>query len=287
MLRKCHSFSIRFYPTFVSKQTTLQEISGKTIWITGASSGIGEATAYQMAGEGVKLILTATNTQKLLAVQHRCTKLGADCAILPHDLSNTDNIHTLATQAMALFGSIDILFLNAGISQRAKALDTDDVVDQKIMQVNYFAPVKIAKAILPAMIAHGGGTIAVTTSISGKFGFPLRSSYAASKFALYGFFETVQAEYYDNNIRVVFICPGRVRTNISYNALEANGTKHAQLDDGQASGITAEKAATQIVSAIRHQKREVLIGGKELLMVYIKRFFPAWASRLVRKIRAT
>lgn len=258
-----------------------------TIWITGASSGIGEACSYVFAAEGANLILTGTREEQLKKVQQKCSKMGAKCQILPFDLSEVDRLDAVADKAFSMFGKIDVLFLNAGISQRGKAMDTDFSVDKKIMDVNFFAPVKITKRLLPKMIANGGGTIAVTTSISGKFGFPLRSAYASSKFALYGFFETVQAEYYNQNVRVVLVCPGRVKTNISYNALEADGTKHARLDDGQAGGISAEKAAKKIVRAIRRQKPEVLVGGKELLMVYIKRFFPGLARKMVRKIKAT
>ena len=155
------------------------------------------------------------------------------------------------------------------------------------MAVNFFAPVKITKRLLPKMIENGGGTIAVTSSISGKFGFPLRSAYASSKFAVYGFFETVHAEYYNDNIRVVMVCPGRIKTNISYNALEADGTKHAKMDSGQQGGMSAEKAAIKIVRAINNRKPEVLVGGKELIMVYIKRFCPGLARKLVRKVSAT
>ena len=262
-------------------------IKRKTIWITGASSGIGEACAYLYARQGVNLILTATRVEKLAEVQQECIRLGAQCAALPFDLSDLKHIDELTDNAIAAFGKIDIAFLNAGISQRSKILETDDKVDEKIMAVNFFAPVKISKRLLPEMINQGGGTIAVTTSISGKFGFPLRSAYASSKFALYGFFETLQAEYWDQNIRVVMVCPGRVRTNISYNALEADGKKHGQMDEGQDSGISPEKAAKKIVKAIEKQKPEVLVGGKELLMVYIKRFCPGLARKMVRKIKTT
>lgn len=262
-------------------------IKRKTIWVTGASSGIGEACAYLYARQGVNLILTATRAEKLAEVQQECIRLGAQCAVLPFDLSNLKHIDELTDNAIAAFGKIDIAFLNAGISQRSKILETDDKVDEKIMAVNFFAPVKISKRLLPEMINQGGGTIAVTTSISGKFGFPLRSAYASSKFALYGFFETLQAEYWDQNIRVVMVCPGRVRTNISYNALEADGKKHGQMDEGQDSGISSEKAAKKIVKAIEKQKPEVLVGGKELLMVHIKRFCPGLARKMVRKIKTT
>lgn len=259
----------------------------KTIWITGASSGIGEACAHAFAREKANLILTATRTDRLAEVQQECIRLGAQCKILPYDLSSLEDIDVLTDKALAAFGPIDIVFLNAGISQRSKTAETDFVVDRKVMDVNFFAPVKITKRLLPKMIENGGGTIAVTSSISGKFGFPLRSAYASSKFALYGFFETVQAEYYDDNIRVVMVCPGRVKTNISFNALEGDGSLHGQMDAGQDKGITAEKAARKIVQAIHRQKPEVLVGGKELLMVFIKRFFPGLSRRIVRKIKAT
>ncbi len=257
------------------------------VWITGASSGIGEACSYLFAAEGASLILTATRKEQLKKVQQKCIDLGAKCEILPYDLSDIDNLDALTDKALSLFGKIDVMFHNAGISQRGIAIETDFSVDKKIMDINFFAPVKITKRLLPKMIENGGGTLAVTTSIAGKFGFPLRSAYSSSKFALYGFFETVHAEYYALNIRVTMVCPGRVKTNISYNALEADGTKHAQLDDGQADGISAEKAARKIVKAIRNQKPEVLVGGKELLMVYIKRFLPGLARKMVRKIKAT
>lgn len=259
-------------------------LNNKTIWITGASSGIGEACAYLFAREKANLILTASRADRLAEVQQECIRLGAQCEILPYDLSDLNHMDGLTDKALVFFGKIDIAFLNAGISQRSTTLETSAVVDEKIMQVNFFAPAKIAKRLLPAMIAQGGGTIAVTSSIAGKFGFPLRSVYAASKFALYGFFETVQAEYYNDGIRVVMVCPGRVRTQISFNALEADGSRHARMDEGQNSGIPAEKAARKIVRAIRQQKPEVLVGGRELLMVYIKRFCPGLSRKLVRRI---
>ncbi|WP_294070776.1 SDR family NAD(P)-dependent oxidoreductase [Proteiniphilum sp. UBA1028] len=270
-------------------KTKDEMLNNKTIWITGASSGIGEACAYLWAKspEKVNLILTATRADRLTEVQQECIRLGARCEILPYDLSDPTHIDTLTDNAVALFGRIDIAFLNAGISQRGKTLETDFQVDRKIMDVNFFAPVRITKRLLPKMIEKGGGTIAVTSSIAGRFGFPLRSAYASSKFALYGFFETVHAEYYDENIRVVMVCPGRVRTQISFNALEADGTKHGRMDEGQQKGITAEKAARKIVKAIKQQKPEVLVGGPELLMVYIKRFIPSLSRRLVRQINAT
>ena len=263
----------------------MAKFENKTIWITGASSGIGEACAYLFAIEKANLILTATRTDALKKTQDKCTELGAECKILPFDLSNIDKIPNLVADAFNCFDTIDVLYNNAGISQRGLTIDTVFEVDKKIMDVNFFAPVLITKLVLPEMLKRKSGTIAVTSSIAGKFGFPLRSAYSASKHALYGFFETLQAEYYNQNIRVVMICPGFVNTNISINALENDGKRHAKLDAGQAGGITAEKAARKIVNGIYKRKPEVMTGGKELVMVYIKRFIPSLSRILARKIK--
>jgi dehydrogenase/reductase SDR family protein 7B len=261
------------------------KFENKTVWITGASSGIGEACAYVFAKEKANLILTASGVEALRKTQDKCLSMGVKCIILPYDLSETKGIPSLVEAALNCFGGIDILYNNAGISQRGLTADTLFEVDKKIMDVNFFAPVLITKLILPGMLIKQYGTIAVTTSITGKFGFPLRSAYSASKHALYGFFESLQAEYYNQNIRIVIVCPGRVKTNISLNALEADGKKHAVMDKGQSGGITAEKAAKKIVKAIYRQTPEVLVGGNELIMVKIKRFLPGLSRYLARKIK--
>jgi short-subunit dehydrogenase len=206
--------------------------------------------------------------------------------VLPTDLAQLDTLPQLAESAWNCFGTIDLIFNNAGISQRTTVTDTELAVVKKIMDINYFASVILTKTILPKMIACGGGQIAVTTSISGRFGFPLRAAYCASKHALYGFFETVAAEYFHKNIGVTIVCPGRVQTNISFHALDKDGKPHGKLDPGQAKGITAEKAAKQIIRAFEKRKPEVLIGKSELIMVYIKRFFPKLCRKLTRRIKA-
>ena len=263
----------------------MKSFKDKIIWITGASSGIGEATAYTFAKEGAKLILTALETDILENVKTKALGLGASAVeILPFDLARLHELDHLADKALGKFGRIDILYNNAGISQRGNTMDTSMDVIRKIMDVNYFAPVMLTKIVLPKMVEQGGGQLVVTTSIAGKFGFPLRCAYSSSKHALYGFFETVQAEYFEQNIRVTIVCPGRVQTKISFYALEKDGSQHGKIDKGQAGGVTAEYAAKKIVKAIRKEKREVLVGKKELLMVYIKRFFPSLAAKIARNI---
>jgi short-subunit dehydrogenase len=258
----------------------------QSVWITGASSGIGEACAYRYAAQGARLILTSSSVQRLEKVAEKCRAAGAaKVVVLPYDFSNNADIENLVESAWNNTEGIDIVMLNAGISQRTNVEDTSMEMLRKIMEVNYFAPVAIAKALLPRMIAAGGGKIAVTTSIAGRFGFPLRCGYSSSKFALYGFFETLQAEYYNADISVTIVCPGRVQTNISRYAIDKGGKPHGVLDPSQADGMTSEDAARIITRAIAKGKREVLVGRKELLMVYIKRFFPGLCAILARKIK--
>ena len=258
----------------------------ETVWITGGSSGIGEACAYRWAAQGVRLILTAPTAEELEPVAARCREKGApDVVALPYDLSKPEGIPALVQAAWEAFDGIDITYLNAGISQRTSVEDTTMDMVRTIMEIDYFAPAAIAKGLLPRMVARGGGHIGVTTSIAGKFGFPLRCGYCSAKSALYGFFESLQAEYYDKGIRVTLVCPGRVRTNISLRALDKGGKPHGKMDPGQAGGITVGKAARIIVRAIDRGRREVLVGSKELVMVYIKRFFPGLCARLARVIK--
>lgn len=258
----------------------------QSVWITGASSGIGAACALEYARQGARLILTSSSEERLNDVAVRCVGAGASSVhVLPYDFNDCKEIGSLVEEAWENAGKIDVVMLNAGISQRTNVEDTTMEMVRKIMEINYFAPVSIAKSILSKMLDNGGGNIVVTTSIAGRFGFPLRCGYSSSKFALYGFFETLQAEYHNSGIKVTIVCPGRVRTNISRYALDKGGKPHGRLDPGQADGMSAEKAAKIIVNAVRKGKREVLVGRKELLMVYIKRFFPGLCALLSRKIK--
>lgn len=265
----------------------MKKFSNKVVWITGASSGIGKSTALRFAQENATLILTALEADLLQDVRSECLSLGSpSVTTLPFDLSQIDELPTLADNALKAYGHIDVFYNNAGISQRGTTVETDMRVIRKVMDIDYFAPVILTKIVLPTMIAQGGGQLAVTTSINGLFGFPLRCAYSSAKHALYGFFETIAAENHKDNIHVTIVTPGRVQTNISLNALEKDGKKHGKMDAGQANGITPEKAADKIVKAIYRKKREVLVGSGELVMVYIKRFFPGLCARIARSIKA-
>lgn len=256
------------------------------IWITGASSGIGEACARLYARRGYSLVLTSSSREKLEAVASECLKSGASGAVvLPYDFTENSGIDELARKAWSAARGIDILFLNAGISQRTSVEDTSMEMIRKVFEVDYFAPVAIAKAVLPMMVVSGGGSIVVTTSIAGRFGFPLRCGYSSAKHALYGFFETLRAEYLTKGIKVTIVCPGRVCTGISLRALDCGGVPHGQMDPGQERGISPQKAAKRIIEAVDAGRLEVLVGGKELLMVHIKRFLPGLCAGLAAKIK--
>lgn len=261
--------------------------TNKVVWITGTSSGIGKETAFRFAEAGARLILTALEPDLLEQVREECLRLGAkDVACLPFDLGQTDALPQLAADALNAYGRIDVFYNNAGISQRGTVVETEMHVFRKVMDIDFYASVLLTKNILPRMIGQGGGQLVVTTSIAGCFGFPMRCAYSSAKHALYGFFETIQAENYKDNIRVTIVCPGRVQTNISVHALEKDGRQHGKMDAGQAGGVTPKQAADKIVRAVYRKRREVLVGKKELLMAYIKRFFPGLCARLARKVKA-
>jgi short-subunit dehydrogenase len=259
----------------------------KVVWITGASSGIGEALAIEFAKQGAQLILSSNQLSDLESVNKKCCDLGAECFTQFLDVTEIDKMQLITENLIAKFGKIDVLVNNAGISQRALVIETPIEVDRKIMEIDYFGTIALTKTVLPFMIKNGGGYIAVTSSISGKFGFPLRSAYAAAKHALHGFFETLRAETYEQNIKVLIAFPGRIKTDISMHALTKDGTAHGKMDEGQNTGISAEKCAKQYINAIRKDKKEVLIGASELLMVYIHKFLPNLFYKLARKINPT
>lgn len=248
--------------------------SNKTLWITGASSGIGKAVALEMASYQAHLILSGRNKEALKKVAKKCREAGSTTLVIPFDLGDIQSVNTAVSEVLSNNTRIDGLYHFGGISQRSFVHETSIEVDRKIFEVNFFGTVALTKAILPKMIENGGGQIAVTSSIVGKFGFPYRSAYSASKHALHGFFESLRAENTNNNVRVSIIIPGRIKTNISVNALEKDGSVHGKMDEGQDKGKSAEATAEIICRKLKNERKEILVGGIDLLMVHIRRFFP-------------
>lgn len=256
----------------------------KVAWITGASSGIGKAIAKNLNNEGAIIILSSHDNEGLIETKNEMT-FKENCHILAFDLSNPQEVESVADKVIAEYKTIDILINNGGISQRSMTAETPMEIHRKIMEIDFFSYVILTKKILPVMLKNGGGYIAATSSISGKFGFPLRSAYSAAKHAIQGFFETVRAEYINDNIHVTIAYPGKVKTNISVNAIDKEGKTHGQVDASFEKGVTAEYTAKKYIQAMKKNKPEVLIGGKELLIVHIKRFFPKIFYKIVTKIK--
>lgn len=261
--------------------------TGKTFWITGAASGMGKATAIEIAKKNARLIISDRDTEGLKDTAKQIESLGGSTRIEPLDMSDTDGIFALVKKVIADGEKISGLYHFAGISQRSFTVETPIDNYRKIMEINFFGVVALTNAVLPHMIENGEGQLAAASSLVGKFGFPYRSGYSASKHALHGFFESILAENYNNGIRTSMLIGGRIQTNISKFAINKEGNEHGKMDAGQANGITAEKAAIQIVKGLRKDKREIPVGGSELIILKIKRFLPGLHARIVRKIKAT
>jgi short-subunit dehydrogenase len=260
---------------------TTSPLAGKVIWLTGASSGIGEALGRQLAERGASLVLSARRADVLEKVKVSCANPDRHL-VLPLDMLAPETFSAAYQAARDRFGNVDVLINCAGMSQRGNAVDTDVKVDRHLMELNYFGPIALTKLVLPAMLACGDGQIVVISSLMGKFGLPARSAYSASKHALHGFFDSLRAEVAGQGVAVTVVCPGYIRTNASFNALEADGTPHNKMDKDIARGMAPEKCARQIVRAIERRRSEVYVARYENLGLYISRFAPALFRRIAR-----
>lgn len=251
------------------------------VWITGASSGIGEALAVAFSREGARLILSARNGGELERVRRRCANPERH-VLEPLDMTDTAAVEAAAGKVLRDLGPVDIVVHSAGVSQRSLAAETGLATDRAIMEVNYFGAIALTKALLPSMLARGRGHIVPISSVIGYVGVPLRSAYAASKHALHGFFNALRAETRKHGLHVTIVCPGYIRTNVSENALRGDGTRHGKLDDTHANAMLPENAAPAILRGIAARRREVHVGGREIWAIPLQRYFPAVVARVLR-----
>ncbi len=254
----------------------------KVVWITGASSGIGEALTYAFARKGAKLILSSRNKEALEKVKNNCTKSRNEIHILPLDLSKLKTLNKKAKKALSIFGRVDVMVHNAGQASRDLVVNTDIQIDKKIMDINYFAAIVLTKSILPSMLKRKSGHFLVISSVSGKYGVPKLSAYSASKHALHGFFESLRAEAARDNIKITMVVPGLVRTNITVNALKGDGSRYGRQMLVQEKGLDPSTVAAKILEKALKNKEEVLIGRLDLFGVYCKRLFPVLFSKIIR-----
>ena len=264
------------------------KLTGKTVWITGASSGIGRALALHAARAGANLILSARNTAELKKLQQEAGLSDSNSLILPLDLKKYNQFSKPVGTALKKFCAVDILINNGGISQRSLAHETKIGVYEEIMAVNYFGNIALTLAVLPGMRARKSGVIATISSVAGKIGTPLRTGYSASKFATNGFYDALRAENYRENIQVTIVMPGFVKTNVSRNALTAEGKKKGTSDGAIEAGIPAEECARRAWAAILSGKNEVYIAGpRERFAVILSKFWPGLLARMIRKAKVT
>lgn len=262
------------------------KFSDKIIWITGASSGIGEALVYELSKKGAEIIISARRAEELERVKNNCAN-KEKIFIRTLDLSKHHEIPLIANEIINKHGSIDILINNGGISQRSLAKETPIEIDKKIMDINFFGTVCLTKSVLPSMLERKKGHIVVMSSLTGKFGTQLRSAYSASKHALHGFFDTLRYETWKEGLKITIICPGFVKTNVSINALTASGNAQNTMDEATNNGMSPEKLAKKIVKALKRNKEEFIAGGREISGVYIKRFFPGLFTWMIKRSKTT
>ena len=264
------------------------EYRGKKIWVTGASSGIGEALSLAFAKAGAYLILSGRNVLELERVRKGCAEGGAlGVEVVRLDLGEHGALFEIARAVVSRLGSIDILVNNAGVSQRSLAKDTLFEVDQHIIAVDLLGTIALTKAVLPSMLTRRSGQIVVVSSVMGKFGGPLRSTYSAAKHGLHGFFDSLRAEVFDDGIKVLIVCPGFVRTNISLNAVVGDGSLQGTMDEATNKGLAPSVVAERIILAIGRGKDEIYLGGREIWGVYLKRFLPGFLGRVIRRAKVT
>lgn len=258
----------------------MTSFAGKTVWITGASSGIGEALAYEMAQAGARLVLSARNESELNRVKAACTNPNLH-VVLPLDLEAYDHFAELVDTTWLQHGPIDILINNAGISQRYLVADSDFSLDKRIMNTNFLGTVALTRPVLQKMRQRNSGQIAVVSSMLGLYGIQTRSAYSASKHALRGYFESLRNELFKSNITITMIYPGYINTLISNNALMADGSTFGHKDNAHQHGITPQKCAQKIIYALAKHKAQVIISGpKERFGAFMSRFFPSIFRRI-------
>ena len=259
--------------------------NNKVVWITGASSGIGEALAYEFAQQGARLVLSARRADVLEQVKAKC-KNPSQHVVLPMDMTDSSRFADLVLQVESHVGAVDILINNAGVSQRALVKDTILSVDRALMEVDYFGPVALTKTLLPYMLARNSGRLVAVSSIAGLVATPYRSSYAAAKHALRAFYDSMRAEIHDSGVRVSVVYPGFVKTAISLSALVGDGTTQNKMDGAQDAGMSAEEFAKQTVKALAKGQDHIVIGGvKEKLAVYVDRLSPDLRHWLMRRVK--
>jgi len=252
----------------------------KVVIVTGASSGIGKALVYELARRGAKIVMAARNIEKLLAIEEDLKKQHTDVLSIRTDVTKEQACRELIEQTYAHYGRIDVLINNAGISMRALLEDLDISVLHKVMDVNFWGTVYCTKYALPYLLATRGSLVGIV-SIAGFIGLPGRTGYAASKFAVRGFLNTVRIENRKKGLHVLVAAPGFTASNIRKTALNAGGHQQGESPRNEEKMMSAERCAHIIVRGIRKRKREIIMTFTEgKLAVFLSKWLPGLVDRL-------
>lgn len=260
------------------------DFKNKTVWVVGASSGIGEGLIKQLAKENCNIILSARRENKLKNIQTSLKLSNKNSLVLPLDISKSNEFDNKIALVISKFLSIDILILNAGIAHKSFAEETLEEVDRRIMEVNFMGNILLTKKVIPVMKKQGSGTIAVTSSILGKIGLPFVSTYCASKQAITGYYESLRYEVSKYNINITILSPGFIKTDITKNSLTADGRIFNKDSIAQEKGMNATLCAKKMIQAIKKGKRHQYIGGLETFMPAFSFYFPRMFSFLMKKM---
>ena len=252
----------------------------KIVLITGASSGIGRALAFAFGREGAHVVICGRIADALQAVKVALQQAGIDVLAVTADVSVEADVKHLIEHTIVHFGRLDILINNAGISMRSMLVDTDPAVIQKVMDINFMGTVYATRYALP-YIQQTEGSIVGISSIAGYRGLPVRSGYSASKFAMNGFLEAVRTELLHSGVHVLTACPGFTASNIRFSALDAHGQSKGETMRDEAGMMSAEECADHILRAVKNRKRELILTTQGKLTVFINKWLPALADKLV------
>jgi len=255
-------------------------MKGKIVIITGASSGIGKALAYEFAAKGSKVVLGARSHDKLEKVAKDIKTKGGEAVFCVTDVSVENDCKNLVLTAIENFGGIDVLINNAGISMRAMFADLKLDVLKRLMDINFWGTVYCTKHALPHLLKSKGSVVGVA-SIAGLKGLPGRTGYSASKFAMNGFMETLRIENLKTGLHVLMAFPGFTASNIRNTALSADGSMQGESPREEDKMMSAEEVAAHIYKAVLRRKNRIILTSQGKLTFLLNKFFPNWLDKLV------
>lgn len=260
----------------------LEYFRNKRIWVTGASSGIGREIVFQLAPVAEQIIISGRNTNTLneVSVQSGFTE---KISVVIMDQGSPDSVQKACDIVLSDHGIIDVVFCNGGVSQRALAMETSEKIERYLFETNYFSQIQIAKSLVKAMDLSRRLHIVVTSSLLGKWGFPLRSSYAATKHALHGYFDSLRMENKERGLQVTLVLPGFINTPISKHAMNAEGKLSGEMDANQAGGISVQNCVEKILAGVASKKSEFSVGGRETLGLLLRRYLPSVFEKILMK----